>query len=242
MNEPKYTDAQIKAEIQNCHNSGLVVVPDMLRYLLSERQELNRTISELCESQAALHRQLAERQAAMQGQGRDVLSPIAKVVLNETGQCFIDWKGKNIMHYAGVELYKANPTTPCQDVRDTPEYGYGYRQALKDKKKHPVRSVSDEDVRAAQEACNWAGENWAVPDEAMRAALEHFAAITHPRSGVVSDEEVRDAARYRHIRKGLSEFHGDVYAMTFSDDGDYQVAGNDLDKHIDAAIAQEQQA
>ena len=48
------------------------------------------------------------------------------------------------------------------------------------------------------------------------------------------EDVVRDAARYRLIRKGLSEFHGDVYGMAFAEDGDYPVSGNDLDKHVDA--------
>ncbi len=56
---PNYTDAQIVAEIANCENSGLVVVPNMLRSLLSERQ------------------------AAMQGQGGEVadLEPFREAIV-----------------------------------------------------------------------------------------------------------------------------------------------------------------
>lgn len=47
----------------------------------------------------------------------------------------------------------------------------------------------------------------------------------------------RDAARYRRIRLGQSDLHGDVYAMIFAPDGDYPEDGDELDAAIDAAIA-----
>lgn len=47
----------------------------------------------------------------------------------------------------------------------------------------------------------------------------------------------KDAERYRFIRRGLSDHHGDVYAMVFAGDGDYPENGEALDRIVDSAIA-----
>jgi len=45
-----------------------------------------------------------------------------------------------------------------------------------------------------------------------------------------------DAARYREIREGSFDVHGDVYAMVFATDGDFPAYGNNLDGFVDAAM------
>lgn len=49
------------------------------------------------------------------------------------------------------------------------------------------------------------------------------------------DRALEDAERYQRIRLGLSERHGDVYAMVFGPEGDYPLMGPPLDAAIDAA-------
>lgn len=46
----------------------------------------------------------------------------------------------------------------------------------------------------------------------------------------------QDAERYRVLRNGLSDWHGDCYAMTFDSEGDYPVVGADLDNRVDRMI------
>lgn len=46
---------------------------------------------------------------------------------------------------------------------------------------------------------------------------------------------LEDAERYQRVRLGLSEKHGDVYAMVFGEEGDYPLMGPPLDTAIDAA-------
>ncbi|MGB8510214.1 MAG: hypothetical protein WCD76_17680 [Pyrinomonadaceae bacterium] len=68
-------------------------------------------------------------------------------------------------------------------------------------------------------------------------ALE--AALSARADGGKDSSDARDAERYRRIRLGLSDVHGDVYAMVFAGDGDYPEDGDDLDRIVDAAIARE---
>ena len=56
-------------------------------------------------------------------------------------------------------------------------------------------------------------------------------------------EELRkDSERYRRIRLGLSNVHGDVYAMVFAGDGDYPEDGDALDRAVDASLAKKEGA
>jgi hypothetical protein len=65
------------------------------------------------------------------------------------------------------------------------------------------------------------------------------AALSSRADGGKDSSDARDAERYRRIRLGLSDVHGDVYAMVFAGDGDYPEDGDDLDRIVDAAIAKE---
>jgi hypothetical protein len=65
------------------------------------------------------------------------------------------------------------------------------------------------------------------------------AALSSRADGGKDSSDARDAERYRRIRLGLSDVHGDVYAMVFAGDGDYPEDGDDLDRIVDAAIARE---
>lgn len=54
-----------------------------------------------------------------------------------------------------------------------------------------------------------------------------------PNQSIGIEALVRDAERYQKIRAGRSDWHGDVYAMIFAEDGDYPQSGNDLDDIVD---------
>ena len=45
-----------------------------------------------------------------------------------------------------------------------------------------------------------------------------------------------DAARWQQVRKGLSDYHGDIYCMAFGAEGDYPVSDVMADQYADAAI------
>ena len=49
-----------------------------------------------------------------------------------------------------------------------------------------------------------------------------------------AERDHEDAMRYRKIRLGRSDFHGDVYATVFAEDGDYPIAELVLDHQVDA--------
>jgi hypothetical protein len=68
------------------------------------------------------------------------------------------------------------------------------------------------------------------------------AALSGCADGGKDSSDARDAERYRRIRLGLSDVHGDVYAMVFAGDGDYPEDGDDLDRIVDAAIAKDSAA
>lgn len=53
----------------------------------------------------------------------------------------------------------------------------------------------------------------------------------------LNSSAAKDAARYRQVRLGLSDVHGDVYAMVFAEDGDYPVQDEHLDRLADEGIA-----
>ena len=50
---------------------------------------------------------------------------------------------------------------------------------------------------------------------------------------VAVGEVQKDAERYRALRNGLSDWHGDCYVMTFDVDGDFPVVGADMDARVD---------
>lgn len=54
--------------------------------------------------------------------------------------------------------------------------------------------------------------------------------------------DMQDAERYRVIREGKSDWHGDCYAMTFSEDGDFPLRGDKLDAAVDAQAARQEGA
>jgi hypothetical protein len=87
----------------------------------------------------------------------------------------------------------------------------------------------------------WA-RNYAGRMDDMTAAvavIEELASLSSRADGGKDSSDARDAERYRRIRLGLSDVHGDVYAMVFAGDGDYPEDGDDLDRIVDAAIARE---
>jgi hypothetical protein len=93
MTEPNYTDAQIESQADfyaGFLGSRIEHGADMLRSLLSERQ------------------------AAMQRQGGNAM-PTCKVIRNEAGQVYIDWRGRSINDFIGNVLYlDGQPAQPAQ--------------------------------------------------------------------------------------------------------------------------------
>jgi hypothetical protein len=120
-----------------------------------------------------------------------------------------------------------------------PSFLAGYRAALssradggKDSSDAHRLKVANDCCDRLMQACSDAGCHDGVRmDDWIRANVRA--------DGGKDSSDARDAERYRRIRLGLSDVHGDVYAMVFAGDGDYPEDGDDLDRIVDAAIARE---
>lgn len=136
--EPNYTDAQI--EDQCTRLKQLEQMGDSFRVVHSEFRSLHDMLRSL----------LSERQAAMQGQGGEVVDRVAKAIADSAGHGMRE-KCEHMAH-AAISAYQLATW-------------------------NPVRSVSEEDVEAAILHYDMAFDGGNKYRIAMRAALEHFAAI-----------------------------------------------------------------
>lgn len=95
---------------------------------------------------------------------------------------------------------------------------------------HRLRSVANGNAQPALAGV--------AADDLLAALLASAAAQSRISStGGAESADKLDAERYRRIRNGPhSERHGDLYAMTFQGEGDHPVAGEELDRFVDAAI------
>lgn len=76
-----------------------------------------------------------------------------------------------------------------------------------------------------------------LQERERRAIVECLRAATQAAPVATTAQVQEDAARYRKIRAGRSDYHGDCYAMSFQPDGDEPLDGEELDRTVDAMRA-----